>query len=229
MKRFYKRADVVPQDSGFTVELDGRLVKTPEKRPAISPTKALAEAICREWNAQEDKVAPDSMLMAKLLNTAIDRVDTRRDDLISELVNYADTDLLCYRAESPADLAALQATEWQPLLDWLADTHEVHLTVTTGILHVAQDKAALAKVGTILQDVDSFQLAAFYNITTLCGSVSVALNVLGGNIDGAQAWRAAILDEQYQIDQWGRDDEAKIRHDNMKAELDAAVAFLTML
>lgn len=226
MKRFYEKAIVVAQDDGFLVELDGREVKTPEKRQNFSPTKAMAEAICQEWNEQEDKVNPDSMPIAKLQNTAIDRVETRRDDLIAELVKYAGTDLLCYRADFPEDLKKQQAEIWQPLLDWVAQTHDITLKVTTGILHVEQDVAKLEK---ILHGIDSFRLAAFYNITTLCGSVSVALNVFGGNITAEQAWAAAELDENYQIAQWGSDDEAKIRHDNMKAELDAAVRFLGLM
>lgn len=223
MKRFYEKAVVVAHDLGFLVELDGREIKTPEKRQNISPTKAMAEAICQEWNEQGEKINPDSMLIAKLQNTAIDRVETRRGDLIAELVKYANTDLLCYRADFPQDLAKQQAETWQPLLDWVSEQHGITLKVTTGILHVKQDVAQLEK---ILRDIDSFRLAAFYNITTLCGSISVALNVLGDNITAEQAWEAAELDENYQISQWGIDDEAKIRQDNMKAELDAAVCFL---
>lgn len=226
MKRFYKTAFVVAHDQGFLVELDGREIKTPEKRLNLSPTRAVADAICQEWNDQEEKINPDSMPVAKLQNTAIDRVETRKDDLIAELVKYAGTDLLCYRADFPQDLAKQQAETWQPLLDWVAQTHGIRLKVTTGILHVEQDVARLAE---ILQGIDSFRLAAFHNITTLCGSVSVALNVLGGNISVEQAWQAAQLDENYQINQWGSDDEAIIRHDNMKAELDAAVRFLDLM
>lgn len=226
MKRFYEKASIVAHDRGFLVELDGREVKTPEKRQNLSPTKAVAEAICQEWNEQGEKINPDSMPIAKLQNTAIDRVETRRGDLIAELVKYANTDLLCYRADFPEDLVKQQAEAWQPLLDWVSKTHDITLKVTTGILHVEQD---VARLGKILQNIDSFRLAAFYNITTLCGSVSVALNVLGGNITAQQAWSAAELDENYQIAQWGIDDEAKVRQDNMKVELDAAARFLDLM
>ena len=196
MKRFYENATVVANDHGFLVELDGREVKTPEKRQNLSPTKAMADAICQEWNDQDDKVMPDSMPIAKLQNTAIDRVGTRRNDLIAELVKYAGTDLLCYRADFPEDLVKRQSELWQPLLDWVSTKHGITLKVTTGILHVEQDVAKLEK---FLQELDSFSLAAFYNITTLCGSVAVGLNVLGGNITAEQAWDAAQLDENYQI------------------------------
>ena len=229
MKRFYDTVTLVDHEAGFFLELDGREVKTPEKRQNLSPTKAMAEAICQEWSEQGDKVDPNSMPIAKLQNTAIDRVETRRNDLIDELVKYAGTDMLCYRADSPDDLVKRQADLWQPLQDWVLQTHKVALKVTTGILHVAQDAEQLARLEIFLQGMDSFRLAAFYNITTLCGSVSVALNVLGGNLSAEQAWEAAELDENYQIEQWGIDDEAKIRQDNMKAELKAAVRFLSLL
>ncbi|MCF6215668.1 MAG: hypothetical protein L3J58_05790 [Emcibacter sp.] len=233
MKRFYKAAAVVAtegsQEQGFIIELDGKEIKTPEKRPNLSPTRALAEAICAEWNEQGDKIDPASMLMAKLQNTALDRVHTRRSDLIAELVKYAGTDLLCYRAEFPEDLAQQQAGLWQPLLDWVGQNHDIKLVVTTGILHVPQDADELEKLGVFLGGLDSFHLAAFHNITTLCGSVSIALNVLGGNISAEQAWTAAELDENYQTRQWGLDDEAVIRQKNMRADLDAAVQFLSLL
>lgn len=233
MKRFYKAAAVVAtggsQEQGFLIALDGKEVKTPEKRLNLSPTKALAEAICAEWNEQGDKIDPASMLMAKLQNTALDRVHTRRDDLIAELVKYAGTDLLCYRAEFPEDLAQQQAGLWQPLLDWVCQNHNIKLVVTTGILHVPQEADELEKLGVFLGGLDSFHLAAFHNITTLCGSVSIALNVLGRNICAEQAWTAAELDENYQIQQWGKDDEAIFRQENMKKELKAAIDFLALL
>ena len=229
MKRFYENAAVISLAEGFSVELDGREVKTPEKRSNYSPTKAMADVICAEWNAQGDKVIPDSMPIAKMQNTAIDRVDARRDDLIAELVKYAGTDLLCYHSEFPQDLAERQMKVWQPLLDWVAKNHDVTLKVTMGILHVEQEAVQLEKIGEILQSLDSFSLTAFYTITTLCRSVSIALNVFGGNITVDQAWAAAQLDDNYQIEQWGIDDEAKIRQDNMKAELDAAALFLDLI
>lgn len=226
MKRFYERVTLAVRENGYGVELDGCELKTPEKRRNLSPTRKLAEAICQEWQAQEDKIIPDDMPIAKLQNNAIDRVETRRGDLIDELVKYAGADLLCYRAESPDDLARQQADIWQPLLDWVETTHGVALNVTTGIIHIEQD---VARLGELLHGFDSFRLTAFYAVTTLCGSVALALNVIGGNITAEQAWQAAQLDENYQIGKWGIDDEARVRQDNMKAELEAAVRFLDLL
>ncbi|NOZ43126.1 MAG: ATPase, partial [Alphaproteobacteria bacterium] len=156
-------------------------------------------------------------------------VECRRDSLIDDLVKYAATDLLCYRAAVPEALARKQEQVWQPLLDWLHHHHGVTLKVTTGIIHIEQDQVALAQTGKLLHGLDSFRLMAFYTIATLCGSVAVALNVIGGNITAEQAWAAAQLDENYQTDQWGRDDEARTRQDNIRTELDAAIRFLSLL
>jgi len=228
VKRFYKKAAVVAEEQGFAVQLDGREIKTPEKRKNLSPTRRLAEAIRAEWMGQGDEIDLAGMLLTKLQNTAIDRVGPRRQDLIDELVQYAGTDLLCYRADFPADLAERQAKVWQPLLDWVADRHGIRLKVTRGIMHVEQDSKHLEKLRRLLDRIDDFHLAAFHNITTLCGSVSIALNVFGGHISVGQAWAAAQLDETYQAEQWGIDAESRIRQDNMKAELEAAAEFLKL-
>ncbi|PHZ85650.1 ATP12 family chaperone protein [Paremcibacter congregatus] len=229
MKRFFKQATVEEDGSGYVVKLDGRSVKTPEKRQNICPNRAIAEAICAEWNAQGDEIKPASMLITKMQNTAIDRVGARRADLEDELVKYAGTDLLCYRADYPADLVVRQETLWQPLLDWVLQSHDIALKSTTGIIHVAQDDSEMDKFRDHITGLDDFTLMAFYNITTLCGSVSIGLNVLGNNLTAEEAWAAAELDENYQIDQWGLDDEAKTRQDNMKSELNAAIRFLELL
>ncbi|MCF8474817.1 MAG: hypothetical protein K9G26_08980 [Emcibacter sp.] len=229
MKRFYKLATIRPLDNGYVVDLDGREVKTPEKRANVIPTKALAEAIAVEWNAQKDKVNANDMLLAKLNYTAIDRVGERRNDLMDELVKYAGSDLLCYRAEFPEILVERQNRLWQPLLDWVLSTHDMMLRVTNGIIHVEQDAQEIAKLRQFLTPLNSHFLTAFYIMTTLCGSVTIALNLIGGNITVDQAWDAAQLDENFQIEQWGADDEATLRHNNMKAELDSVARFLALL
>lgn len=229
MKRFYKTVTMAARAGGFVIELDGREVKTPEKRPNISPTDKLAQAIHQEWQAQTDSVKPDSMPIAKLQNSALDRVAPRKGEVIDELIKFAGTDLLCYRAEFPGDLVEKQAQIWQPLLDWAGQRHNVTLKVTTGIIHIEQDDTELNRLRDFLCGLDSFRLMAFYTVTTLCGSVALALNLAGGNICAEQVWAAAQLDENYQTAKWGLDDEATIRQDNMKSELDAAVRFLNLL
>lgn len=228
MKRFYEKVSVEPQDGGYGVHLDGRVVKTPAKRPALSPTKAMAEAVAAEWMAQGDKVNPASMPLGKLLYTALDKVACRRDEVITELVGYAKADMLCYPCDFPADLVQKQKELWLPLLTWVREQHDLGFITTTSIAHIDQEEALLEKLRKILEKLDSFRLTAFHNVTGLCSSVCIGLNVLGNNISIEQAWAAAQLDEDFQIEKWGEDDEAKLRTTNMKTDLDAAALFLKL-
>lgn len=228
MKRFYEKVSVEPQDGGYAVHLDGRAVKTPAKRHALSPNRAMAEAVAAEWMAQRDKVNPASMPLGKLLYTALDKVDSRRDEVITELVGYAKADMLCYPCDFPADLVQKQKELWLPLLTWVREQHGLDFITTTSIAHIDQDEVLLEKLRKILGKLDSFRLTAFHNVTGLCSSVCIGLNVLGNNISIEQAWAAAQLDEDFQIEKWGEDDEAKLRTTNMKTDLDAAALFLTL-
>lgn len=228
MKRFYEQVTIEEQDGAFTILLDGREVKTPEKRPALIPTKAMAQLVQAEWQAQVEKIDPFSMPLTKLLNTALDRVGPRRADLIDELVNYAGSDQLCYRAEFPDDLVALQEKIWSPLLNWLHETHDVTLHVTTGIMHKEQDENEIAKIRILVEKMEDFELTAFHTLTSLSGSVTIALNHVGGNITIEEAWQAGHLDENYQTQQWGEDEEAEDRRKALRTELDAAALFRTL-
>jgi chaperone required for assembly of F1-ATPase len=142
VKRFYGKAEVAERDGGFTVTLDGRPVRSPAKASLVLPTRMLAEAVASEWQSQEGEIRPKSMRLMRLANTAIDRVGRQRDAVIEEVAAYAGTDLVCYRAERPAALAARQRAAWQPLIDWVARRYDVHLVVTTGVMPVEQPPAA---------------------------------------------------------------------------------------
>jgi len=226
MKRFYENVSVEAVAGGYGIFLDGRMVKTPDKKDAISPTRAMAQAIATEWQAQGDKVDPASMPLGKLLYTALDRVEPRREAVITELLGFAKADMLCYQSDFPADLKQRQKKLWHPLLLWARETHGLEFKVTHSIAHIEQDPSMLDKLHEVLQGVDSFRLTALYNIVGLCSSVCVGLNILGRNITVEQAWAAAQLDEDFQNEQWGADEEARQRVENMKADLDSAAVFL---
>lgn len=228
MKRFYEQAAVAKKDGGYIILLDGREVKTPEKRTALIPTKAMADVVQGEWQAQVEKIDPFSMPLTKLLNTGLDRVGPRRADLIDELVNYAGSDQLCYRAEFPDDLVALQEKTWSPLLDWLRQTHEVTLLVTTGIIHKEQRVEEIAKIRGLLEKMADFKLTAFHALTSISGSVTIAFNHVGGNITLEEMWQAGHLDENYQTSQWGEDAEAGARRKALHEELAAAALFWSL-
>lgn len=226
MKRFYKKVTVSEQDSLFGVLLDGKAIKTPEKSPCLMPTKSTADAVAKEWQEQGEEIIPADMPITKLVNTAIDRVDKRKESLIDELVEYAGSDQLCYRAEEPIELIELQAKIWDPLLNRMSDIHGIDLKLASGIIFKQQDVDQLLKIRALIEKMESFPLTAFYGMTTVTGSVTIALNLLEGHITVDQAWDAGQLDENFQISKWGSDFEAEERRGNLKAELENSFYFL---
>lgn len=229
-KRFYKQAAAVDAEGGgYGVALDGRPIRTPGGAPLTVSNAALAEAIAVEWTAQEDEIHPPTMPMMRLAATAIDRIGRERATIVDQIAAYGGSDLLCYRADSPAPLVERQAQLWQPLLDWVAEAHGARLTVTHDITHVAQDPAALEPLRAAVEALDDYRLAAVSLLTPICGSLVIALAVEAGHIDATQATAASLLDEDWQIEKWGHDDEAAERRENVAREIADAVRFLELL
>jgi chaperone required for assembly of F1-ATPase len=193
------------------------------------PTRALAEAIAAEWNAQGQKIEPASMPMQQLANTAIDRVAPDSARVVAETVAYAETDLTCHWASEPAELIERQRQYWQPLLDWLAVSCDAPLQPVTGIVPIRQSPAAVGALRTLVRGQDPFRLTGLHYLTTVTGSLVIALSVFRGHLDPEGAWAAAQLDENFQIERWGEDPLATQRRRGQRAELEAAFRFLTLL
>lgn len=207
-KRFWSEVSAEQVDGGWRVTLDGRQVRTPQKAALVVPTEALATMIADEWFAQEDEVRPDTMPATRMANSAIDKVAPQRAGVVEVVCAYGETDLLCYRAESPASLVAQQAEAWDEVLDWAADTLGARLRVTTGVVPVAQDAEAIARLRGELDALDPFALAAMHDLVSLTGSLVLGLAVGRGVVGAEQAWAKGRVDEEWQISQWGRDEEA---------------------
>lgn len=207
-KRFWKETSVTDHPEGFGVALDGRAVKTPAKAPLVVPTRALAEAIAAEWEAQEGQIAPHTMPVTRSANAAIDKVAHQHDEVVEHVAEYGGTDLLCYRADNPAELVALQAEKWDPLLDWASETFGVRLAVTAGVLPVAQSEDALSRLRSEVAACDAFALAALHDLVGITGSLVLGLAVARGRLTAVEAWDLSRLDEDWQISQWGEDEEA---------------------
>lgn len=207
-KRFWKTAEVTVADGGFGVALDGRPVRTPGKRLLVVPTRALAEGIAAEWNAQGDVLRPETMPFTRAANTAIERVTLHHGAVVEELARYGASDLLCYRAEEPAELVRRQASDWDPILSWAAADLGAPLRVTTGIVPIEQDPQALAALARRLEALTPFQLTASYDLVAITGSLVLALAVATGRLPAEEAWRLSRLDETWQSEQWGEDAEA---------------------
>lgn len=207
-KRFWTSTTINQTEDGWSVKLDERMLRTPAKTPLLVPSQALAEAICREWDALEDKIDPALLPYTRLSNAAIDNIERKRDDVVDVLSSYIETDLVCYRAVSPSSLIERQAQVWDPLLHWFHDTNGVCLEVTSGVLPVRQPPKAREKARILLESLDRFRLMATHDLVVLSGSFVIACSVIEQNQDFLQAWEASVLDELFQEEQWGIDAEA---------------------
>jgi chaperone required for assembly of F1-ATPase len=213
LRRFYKRVEVVAADGGgFALRLDGRGARTPGKRPLVAPTRAVAELIAAEWAGQGETIEPMSMPATRLANSAIDGVADALAETRAEIARYAEADLVCYRAEAPAALVALQAEAYDPVLAWAREKLGARFVATVGVAHVAQPETALAAAGAAVEAyADPFAVAALHVMTSLAGSLLLTLMTAEGALSPEAAWRAAHVDEDFQIGRWGEDDEAKRR------------------
>jgi len=227
-KRFYAAAAVGEADGGFSVLLDGRPVRTPARGLLKAPTRPLAEALVAEWAAQGQEIDPFTMPLTRLVNVALDRVAPEAQAVADEVASYAGTDLLFYRADGPDALIARQAQHWDPVLDWMHDTHGARFFLSEGIRHVAQPAEALERVRALVP-MDPLPLSAVHLMTTLTGSALLALAVAHGRLDADAAWAAAHVDEDWNRDQWGEDEIAAARRAARRIDMDAAVALLRLI
>lgn len=207
-KRFWQAADVVSDEAGFSVTLDGRAVKTPLKAPLVLPSQEMAQAIALEWDAQDGVIDPTSMPVTRSANAAIDKVSLQHGDVVDMLAAYAETDLLCHRADGPEALVARQHKHWQPLLDWGAQTHNAPLVVTTGILPAMQPQNSLDSYRKRIAEFRPFSLTALHDLIMLSGSLVLGLAVAARRIQADDAWDISRIDETFQIEQWGEDEDA---------------------
>jgi chaperone required for assembly of F1-ATPase len=214
---------------GFGILLDGKPARTPAKAALAVPTKALAEAVAAEWQAQGERVDPATMPLTRLANSAIDGVRGREAEVRADIAKYASSDLVCYRAEAPEELMRRQAEAWDPVLAWSRDALGTRLAVARGIMPVTQSEAATSAVSAALLDRDAFALAALHVMTTLMGSALLALAHASGHLTADAAWAAAHVDEDWQTSRWGEDAETAARRERRWAEMQAASRMLRLL
>jgi chaperone required for assembly of F1-ATPase len=215
------------------VSVNGRPLRTPQGVEVVVPTAALAEALSVEMRASGQaapgKLRAEAMPLMRMTSTALDRVARHRADIEGQLVAYAETELLCHRAEHPPELVARQRAVWQPLLDWLARQHAAPLAATTGILATPQSPASLKALRAVVAGFDVWRLTGLSVAVAASGSLVIGLAMAAGRLDAAQAFEAAELDATYQIEAWGEDKEAAQRRAGIRAELELAERFFGLL
>lgn len=225
MKRFWQDVMV---DTELCVRLDGKPVHTPGRLPLVLPTDALAEAVADEWRAVDGEIDPRAMPLTGLANAAIERVAADPALFADNLAAYAESDLLCYRADAPPDLAARQAAAWDPPLAWATQRYDVHFTLAAGVMHVAQPEATIERLSVAVAVRDAFELAGLSPIVTITGSLVLGLALIERAMTAGDVWAAANLDEDWQAEQWGVDPLAVQAREVRRAEFDAAVRFLSL-
>lgn len=226
--RFYKQASVLERDGLFHVALDGRTARTPARRPLAVTAPAVAEALAAEWQAQGERVDPARMPLTRLVNSALDGVVDQQEAVRAEIVRYAGSDALCYRAGEPEVLVARQNRIWQPILNDLEARIGARFLLAEGVVFARQPEGTLEAVAARVAAIPApLALAGAHAVMTLTGSAILALALANGQITADAAWDAAHLDEDYQIEIWGSDEEASERRALRRAEFDAAVLLLT--
>ena len=228
-KRFWKEATVGEEEDGHVVLLDGRPIRTPSRAPLALPTRALAAAVAEEWDRQEEIIRPATMPMTRFANTAQDRVAPEFDAVARMVAAYGETDLLCYRAEGPAELVRRQREAWDPLLDWAAERFAARLHPTAGVVPVAQPAEALDRLAVAVMDRSPWRLTALHELVVLTGSLVAGLAVAEGVRTPEDAWTLSRIDEDWQISQWGSDSEAEAAAARRRAEFLDAVRFDRLL
>jgi chaperone required for assembly of F1-ATPase len=208
-RRFWTEARAEPVAGGFALRLDSRPVRTPAGTPLVVPTRAMAEAIAAEWNAQEGSVKPLTMPVTRSANAALDKVAVQFDEVADLIAAYGASDLLCYRATGPERLVALQAEAWDPLLDWAAQALAAPLTVTSGVVPVDQPGPSLARLSARVAACTAFELTALHDLVAITGSLVLGLAVTEARLDAEAAWTLSRIDEAWQAGLWGRDEEAE--------------------
>lgn len=211
-KRFYRHASIVAGDDGFAVELDGKPVRTPGKNLLALPSEAAAALVASEFEAQKDVIDPMTMPVLRLVNTAMDGVACDPQAVLEDILRFASTDMLCYRAGAPQGLVERQNGSWDPVLDWVRTMIGARFDLAEGVMHVEQPRESIAVLGAWLaRRADPFRLACLHVMTALTGSALLALAVEAGGLDADAAWLAAHVDEDWQVEQWGQDAEALAR------------------
>ncbi len=228
-RRFWKNATVEKASGGHGIRLDGRCVKTPLKTEISVPSFALAEAMAAEWQGQDEVIDPLSMPLTRAANATLDKVVPQQAEVAANLADYGGSDLLCYRAAGPDSLVARQAMGWDPMLDWAAETYGARLAVTQGVIPVDQPANAIAALRGRVAVASAWELTALSEFVTLSGSLILGLAALEGAEAPANLWALSRIDEDWQAEQWGEDEEEAERIAIKRAAFLQAAHFLSLL
>ena len=209
-KRFWKNVHVVSSEAGYFIKLDDKILKTPAKRQMMLPTEALAKKVASEWDEQVEEIDLTTMPFTKSANAALDKVSEQYEEVSSLLSEYGETDLLYYRADSPPEIQKRQKTEWDPIINWAENTFKVQRNCGTGIVYIPQNEKLFSETRKKINNLSIFELTAFYEMVSITGSLILGLAIINGRLSAEEAYQLSRIDEQWQLEQWGEDEEAQV-------------------
>jgi len=227
-KRFYAKADAVEAEGGYAITLDGKPIRTPSGRVITAPSRDIAQAIAAEWEAQQETINPLTMPLTRFANSVVEAVTDRVEIVAADIAKYLTSDLLFYRAGHPEALVARETAHWDPVVFWAADSLGAHFILAQGIVHVRQPDTAIEAASAALPS-DPWSIAAMHVVTTLTGSALLALALFHGVREADQVWAAAHVEEDFNIEQWGVDEEAAARRAARLVDFQAATHILRAL
>ena len=229
-RRFYNEVTVAAVEGGHAVHLDGKPVRTPGRNLIALPTPEAAGLVAAEFSAQGEAIDPVTMPVLRLVNTALDGVAADPQAVLEDILRFASSDLVFYRAEGPQTLVRLEGEAWDPVLDWARSALGARFFLAEGVMHVEQPREAVAAVGLHLkQRAEPLRLAALHVMTALTGSALLALAVEAGALTPDEAWSAAHVDEDWNIAQWGDDAEASERRAQRERDMMGAARLIEVL
>lgn len=229
MKRFWRSSAAVWQGGQWGVALDGKPIRTPARKPLLVPAEQLARAIAEEWKCQGETVDLRKMPLTGLAYSAIDTVAPDPKGFAADIARYGESDLVCYRAEFPRALAEIQAKSWDELLSWARWRFDVDFEVTCGIVHVPQPDPTVKRLSHAVAALDPFRLAALSPLVRIGGSLVAGLAILEGAVKAEDGWQAVTIDECWQLDQWGDDEEAQAALEDRRRDFFEAARFIGLL
>ena len=209
-KRFWKNVHVVSSEDGYFIKLDDKILKTPAKRQMMLPTEALAKKVASEWDEQIEEIHPTTMPFTKSANAALDKVSEQYVEVSTLLSEYGETDLLYYRADSPLELQKRQKTGWDPIVKWAENTFKVQINCGTGIVYIPQNEKLFSETRKKINNLSIFELTALYDMVSITGSLILGLAIINGRLSAEEAYQLSRIDEQWQLEQWGEDEEAQV-------------------
>ena len=226
MKKFWKKVSINKISSNsFQIMLDEKILKTPLKRELVLPNLNLTKEIVKEWDQDSKNINTESMIFYGLVSTSLDKIIDNKNLFIDDILDYIDTDLICYRAENPKELVELQRNKWDPILLLIEKYTGTNIQVFQGILPKKQDTAVYSKLSNLINQFNIFEISALHRITNITGSILLSLCVLKKDISANDVFELSFLDELWQEKNWGFDKETSQKRKEISIELNKSIFF----